>query len=86
MDKDKMESILIDQGKSLERIETKIEHLPSKSDIQDAIEKHKDSCTRYKKPTVIPMGNKPSKMAVTVGGLLTGAGGVLGYLINYFLN
>lgn len=86
MDKDKMESMLIDQGKSLERIETKIEHLPSKGDIQDAIDKHKDSCTRYKKPTIVPTGSKPSKTVITVGGLLIGAGGVLGYFINYFLN
>jgi hypothetical protein len=83
MDKDKMETILIEQGKSLERVETKIDHLPTKEDIKNAIDDHKDSCTGYKKPSLAPRSGKPNKTTITVGGLLTGAGIVLGWLANY---
>lgn len=86
MDKDRVETMLFDQAKSLERIETNIKHLPTKEDISAAIDKHKDSCTRYKRPTIAPGAIKPSKAAITIGSLLTGAGAVIGYLLQYFLN
>lgn len=86
MDKDKIENLLIKQGNTLVEIKTDIRHLPTKEDIKDAIDDHKDSCTGYKKPSLAPRGSKPNKVAITVGGLLTGAGAVLGYLANYFLN